>query len=339
MKNNPSTVFTSYRVAVWPDFAYLAPFAAGCMLPAIAFALFASPIFADEPASVTEAPAAEAPSAEAPSQEATTALEPPIEELRKQIGKPAEVTFTVMTVGGRTNLYLNSMKEWRSANCFTAMLGTEARNELKKLGTDEPFDDLIGRRVRCRGELELDRDRVRIVVSDLAKQFEFVDADAKAAESTAAPPAASATAEPAATPAPKGPTISPSIEELRASVGKEQVVTFRVLNAGGRSHLYINSQQNFRRADCFTAQVEPAAVKDLAALGLADTRTALIGKLLECRGIVKLTENRPSIVVTDVATQLKLVEEPPQPAAEAAKSADESKPAEVSKPEEPPAAL
>jgi hypothetical protein len=264
-------------------------------------------------------------------------MEPPIDELRKLVGQPAEVTFTVMTVGGRSNLYLNSMKEWRSPDCFTAMLEPAARDELKKLGTDEPFDDLIGRRVRCRGKLERDRDRVRIVVSDFSKQFEFVDGDSAASESpaeaaTAAPaasPAANAsTAEPAASSDPKAPYISPPIEDLRASVGKEQVVTFRVMNAGGRSHLYINSQQNYRSADCFTAQIEPAAIKDLSALGLENPRAAMLGKLLECRGVVKLTENRPSILVTDVKNQLKIVDDPAQSSADAPKPAADAKPTE-----------
>jgi hypothetical protein len=285
-----------------------------------------------EPATVEAAPPAESAPPETTPPETTTALEPPIEELRKLVGKPAEVTFTIMTVGGRSNLYLNSMKEWRSANCFTAKLGTAARDELKELGTDEPFDDLIGRRVRCRGDLVLDRDRVQIVVSDLAKQFEFVDDKGKAAESTAA--------EAPATPTdPKEPFISPSIDEIRASVGKELVVTFRAMNAGGRSHLYINSQQNFRRADCFTAQVEPAAVASLSELGLENPRGGLVGKLLEVSGTVKLTENRPSIVVTDVKSQLKIVDEPSPPAAEAAQTtAEESTTAEETNPVEPPGA-
>jgi hypothetical protein len=92
------------------------------------------------------------------------------------------------------------------------------------------------------------------------------------------------------------------------------------MNAGGRTHLYINSQQDFRRPDCFTAQIEPAALSGLNTLGLDNPKTALIGKLLKCHGTVVLNNNRLSIVVTDANKQLQVVEEPAQ------KSAEEPKP-------------
>lgn len=312
--------------------AELAAFAAACLLFAIA-ALFAAPASADEPAQ----PAAAA------SSEVTPSLEPPIDELRKLVGKTAEVTFTVMTVGGRSSLFLNSQKDWQAPDCFTAMLVPAAQDELKKLGTDAPFDDLIGRRVRCRGKVELYQGRVQIVVRDFAKQFELLvpetAADAPAAErpetaSTAkeTPIAASSATEPSADlssvpSSPDTPYVHPSVEELRAAVGKECDVMFRVLNAGGRTHVYINSQKDYRRSDCFTAQVGPAAVDGLATLGLNDPRTELIGKLVECRGTLQLDNDRVNIVVTDVKTQLHIVDEPAQ------KSTEESQPVE-----EPPAA-
>jgi len=307
------------RIIIRFPYTAVATFVTASLLFAIAVLLFAAPVSAEEPAT----------DAAAVSQPAEPSLQPPIDELRERIGKPAEVTFTVMSVGGRSNLYLNSMKEWRSTDAFTAMLVPAAREELKKLGTDEPFDDLIGRRVRCRGELETDRDRVRIVVTDFAKQFEVLgpeggseDAAMPAVASTGAASATAKTSSPdtmaaasssaAAAPpsSPDTPYVHPSIEELKASVGKECDVTFRVMNAGGRSHLYINSQQNYRRPDCFTAQVDPSALGGLATLGLDNPRTELIGKLLKCHGTVQLENDRPSIVVTDVEKQLQIVEKP-----------------------------
>ena len=147
----------------------------GCLLLSTAATLFAAPDSAGRPVPIFYAVL----------QEAKPSLEPSIDELRERVGKTAEVTFTVMTVGGKSNLYLNSQKNWQEPDCFTAMLVPAARDELKKLGFDDPFDDLIGRQARCRGELELDRDRVRIVVKDFAKQFELVGADQSAADAQA----------------------------------------------------------------------------------------------------------------------------------------------------------
>lgn len=330
MKHHSPNRSTDRRITIRFPYTATATFLTASLLFAIAALLFAAPVSAEEPATT---PAAVSPPAE-------PSLEPPIDELRKLIGKPAEVTFTVMSVGGRANLYLNSMKEWRSTDAFTAMLVPATREELKKLGTDEPFDDLIGRRVRCRGELEMDRDRVRIVVTDFAKQFELLGPEGSAADAAAKPAVASTgtasastgtptAGEPAAASAavappssPDTPYVHPSIDELKASVGKECEVTFRVMNAGGRSHLYINSQQNYRRPDCFTAQVEPEALSGLATLGLENPRTELIGKLLKCHGTVQMENDRPNIIVSDVEKQLQIVEEPGKEAA------PESKPME-----------
>ena len=84
------------------------------------------------------------------------------------------------------------------------------------------------------------------------------------------------------------------------------------MNAGGRTHLYINSQQDYRRPDCFTAQVAPEAVESLSMLGLEEPRTELIGKLIECHGTVQLDNDRVCIVVTDVKQQMQIVDKPPQ---------------------------
>lgn len=328
MKTNPSTDSVCRPRAARPIAATFVACATACLLLGTALTPFAAPASAGEPV----------PAVFAALQEVTPSLKPPIDELREQVGKNAEVTFTVMAVGGRTNLYLNSLKGWRSADNFTAMLVPAAREELKKLGTDDPFDDLIGRRVRCRGELELDRDRVRIVVEDLAKQFELLKPEGASAEPGPAEGSAAEAAEPGQEapvakppaadapipPSPDTPYVHPSIDQLRASVGEECVVTFRVMNAGGRSHLYINSQRDYRRSDCFTAQVEPAAVEGLAALGLKEPSRELIGKLLECRGKVQLESDRPNIVVTDVKKQLQIVHVPGEEPSEEAASAEES---------------
>jgi hypothetical protein len=329
MKHNPSTIATDHVTFVRLAGAGLAAFAAACLLCGIAATLPAHRAAAEQPVTAFYAVY----------QEITPSLEPPIDDLRNLVGKTAEVTFTVLTVGGKANLYLNSQKDWRSADCFTAMLVPTARDELKKLGFDDPFDDLIGRQVRCRGELELDRDRVRIVVNDLAKQFELVGPNTATDDSHSDGPQAASTGEgapttgssDAETPAagtsvasvPITPYVHPSIEELRTSVGKECDVTFRVMNAGGRTHLYINSQKDYRRPDCFTAQVDPSAVDSLTSLGLAEPRTEIIGKLIECRGTVQLDNDRVSILVTDVKNQLHIVDESSEQSAAAPKPATE----------------
>lgn len=288
----------------------------------LACLLFAVPAFGDEPATAPKAAL----------EDSVVSLEPPIDELREQIGKTAEVTFTVLAAGGRSNLYFNSQMDWRRPDCFTAMLVPEARDEIKKLGFDAPFDNLIGKKVRCRGKLELNRGQVRIVVHDVAKQLEIVEPESSTEESDAliadgtpeAPTAESQAVQPSAPPAELEPYVDPTIKELRASVGKERTVTFRVLNAGGRSHLYLNSQLDYRRPDCFTAAVQPAAVKDLASLRVTDARSQLIGKLVECRGTVLRDGWRLSIDVTDVKKQLRLVEESEEPAVEEPKPDEQS---------------
>jgi hypothetical protein len=329
-------------------------FSATCLLLVTALlALCSAPASAEQPV----------PAVYAVLSEIKPSLDPPIDELRKIVGQESEVTFTVMNVGGKTNIYLNSQAEWRSADCFTAMLEPTAGDELKKLGIAAPYTDLIGRQVRCRGQLELSHDQVRIVVRDVAKQLELLGPDAAAATPNAASaPSTPAVANDQQTPAAESPTgapvdaasadtappaaaspetappvpanpatpyVYPPVDALQAAVGEERAVTFRVMNAGGRTHVYINSQKDYRRPDCFTAQVEPEAVDGLTALGAQGGGTALIGKLIEVSGKVRQYDGRVSIVVTDVKNQLKILDEPAQQSSESATPADAPQPVEV----------
>ena len=229
-------------------------------------------------------------------------IDPSIAELRQSIGRDREVTFTVKSTGGDTTIFLNSLGNWLNSDNFSAALAPEAVEEFRKKGIGNPRTELIGKRVRCRGTLALYRGRVNIYVRDVAKQFEVLDA---ADPQEVAGAIQDEQTERAAAEIPEKRSsntveITPTIDEIRASMGHEQTVTFRVALTGGRSHVYLNSLKDFQKPECFTVRIEPEAVDDLKEMGLQDPRKEFVGKLVECRGTVTLDGKRPQIIVTDV---------------------------------------
>ena len=202
-----------------------------------------------------------------------TFVQPPIAELRASIGQEREVTFNVRRTGGTTNLHLNSLEDWQSADNIDVKLAPAAVDALKQLGLDNPRYQLIGKRVCCRGTLALADGRIVMAIEDLAHQFKVVDGGV----------AAAANIDPE-TELPSRPSrienvadaayIRPSIDDLRASVGREQTVTFRVQLAGGKTHIYLNSLKDYRQPDCFTVEVSPEAVASLATLGVTEWERA-----------------------------------------------------------------
>jgi WD40 repeat protein/tRNA A-37 threonylcarbamoyl transferase component Bud32 len=240
-----------------------------------------------------------------------TSVEPSVTELRNAIGQEREVTFTVKETGGAGGLYLNSLEDFRNPDCFTAIVSATAAQEIRTKGVKSP-EDLIGKRVRLRGKLTMYQGGPSIIVNDAAKQFELVAggpptelADAVRSDRMAR---RAARAERSPT---DGAELTPTIETIRAAIGHEQTVSFRVAATGGRTRIYLNSNRDFRRPDCVSVQIEPDAVTGLRDLGLADARSELVGKRIEARGTVTLDGKRPVIIVNDVKKQLRIVDEMP----------------------------
>jgi len=130
------------------------------------------------------------------------------------------------------------------------------------------------------------------------------------APSPADPPAAEAEPATPAEPDELKEYIKPSIEELKQKVGEEVVVEFRLLATGGRTNVYLNSMENWRDEDCLAVQVVDDVAANLQMLGFDSPKSDLMGKIIRCTGKLELNRGRPTIRVTDVEEQLKVLEKP-----------------------------
>lgn len=91
----------------------------------------------------------------------------------KKVGEKVTVQFTVQSVGGRTNLYLNSAKDFRAPDNFAIVLGTRVQTGKWEKAGPETF---VGKTVRATGVVRLNRDAVQLEISDPA-DLEIVDKD------------------------------------------------------------------------------------------------------------------------------------------------------------------
>ena len=92
-------------------------------------------------------------------------------EAAKKPGEAVKVQFTVQSVGGRTNLYLNSNKDFRAKNNFAVVVPAKAQTG--KLAKAD-LEKLVGQTIRVSGKIELNKQgNAQLEVAD-EKAFEIV---------------------------------------------------------------------------------------------------------------------------------------------------------------------
>jgi alkaline phosphatase D len=92
-------------------------------------------------------------------------------EAAKRVGEKVTVQYAVASVGGQTNMYLNSEKDFRSKDNFAVVLSPKVRTGLWEKATAATF---VGKTVRATGTVRLNKDAPQLEVTD-EKQVELVD--------------------------------------------------------------------------------------------------------------------------------------------------------------------
>ncbi|MBA4068149.1 MAG: phosphodiesterase [Isosphaera sp.] len=91
-------------------------------------------------------------------------------EAAKKVGEKVTVQFVVASVGGKANLYLNSVKDFRAKDNFAVVLGAKAQaGPWEKAGPDT----FVGKTVRATGTVKLFKDAPQLEVAD-PKDLEVV---------------------------------------------------------------------------------------------------------------------------------------------------------------------
>jgi hypothetical protein len=70
------------------------------------------------------------------------------------------VQFVVASVGGKTNLYLNSAKDFRAKDNFAVVL--PAKVQTRKVGAET----FVGKTVRATGTVRLNKDAPQLEIAD-----------------------------------------------------------------------------------------------------------------------------------------------------------------------------
>lgn len=93
------------------------------------------------------------------------------EEAAKKVGEKVTVQFVVQSVGGKTNLYLNSTKDFRAKENFAIVLGPKVQTgKWEKAGPDT----FTGKTVRATGTVKLNKDSPQLEIVD-PKDLEIVE--------------------------------------------------------------------------------------------------------------------------------------------------------------------
>ena len=71
--------------------------------------------------------------------------------------------FTVASVGGKANLYLNSNKDFRAKDNFAIVLGTKAQTGKWEKANAETF---TGKTIRATGTIKLNKDSPQLEITD-----------------------------------------------------------------------------------------------------------------------------------------------------------------------------
>jgi alkaline phosphatase D len=89
----------------------------------------------------------------------------------KKVGEKVTVQYTVQSVGGKANLYLNSAKDFRAKDNFAVVLTPKAQTgKWEKAGADT----FAGKTIRATGTIKLNKDNPQLEVID-AKDLEIVE--------------------------------------------------------------------------------------------------------------------------------------------------------------------
>jgi alkaline phosphatase D len=92
-------------------------------------------------------------------------------EAAKKVGERVTVQFQVASVGGKANLYLNSMKDFRAKDNFAVVLGTKVQaGKWEKAGPDT----FTGKTVRATGTVRLNKDAPQLELAD-PKDLEVIE--------------------------------------------------------------------------------------------------------------------------------------------------------------------
>lgn len=92
-------------------------------------------------------------------------------EAAKRVGEKVTVQFAVASVGGKTNLYLNSNKDFRAKDNFAVVLDPKVRTgKWEKAGPDT----FVGKTLKATGTVRLNKDSPQLEVTD-PKDVEIVE--------------------------------------------------------------------------------------------------------------------------------------------------------------------
>jgi alkaline phosphatase D len=84
-------------------------------------------------------------------------------EAAKKVGETVTVQFAVKSVGGKTNLYLNSETDFRAETNFAVVLTPDAqKGKWAKAGPDT----FVGKTIRATGTIRLNKDRPQLEVAE-----------------------------------------------------------------------------------------------------------------------------------------------------------------------------
>ena len=92
-------------------------------------------------------------------------------EAAKKVGEKVTVQYVVASVGGQTNMYLNSEKDYRSKDNFAVVLSPKARMGKWEKATAATF---TGKTVRATGTVRLNREAPQLEIAD-EKDVEIVE--------------------------------------------------------------------------------------------------------------------------------------------------------------------
>lgn len=89
-----------------------------------------------------------------------------IKEAAKKVGEKVTLEMEVKSVGGNSNVYLNSDEDYRSDGNFTIFIAAEIADKLKELGIKDPVATYKGKKVEVTGTIKLYREKPQMVLED-----------------------------------------------------------------------------------------------------------------------------------------------------------------------------
>ncbi|MCE9563038.1 MAG: alkaline phosphatase family protein [Planctomycetes bacterium] len=92
-------------------------------------------------------------------------------EAAKKVGEKVTVQFTVASVGGKANLYLNSNKDFRAKDNFAAVLSVKVQTGKWEKAGAETF---VGKTIKATGTVKLNKESPQLEIAD-PKDLEIVE--------------------------------------------------------------------------------------------------------------------------------------------------------------------